>query len=291
MKPRRVEVNDRMQCGYVYLLTEPPGEHFHPGFRPDLTPAEMLELGVFGGKYLTDCRAEFPAGWFANARLCAERHDPRLNCFGVNASQLIYDLGQTSGRIQAAEATREASRADERRAELEVILAVQRAYFAALAQQELVRVASETLDNQTKHVTQSWKATHEQINGGAMDGFVRSASGARAPMGYYTPEVLPFAYSLASQFTIGDRWFCSMPGPTYPNRRFLLAGTAFGATVTAFETLLDPPGVRATSGSHGFHGVPRCWLVPQPPIANSTVCVLPITMSPAALSLCAKVAV
>ena len=52
-------------------------------------------------------------------------------------------------------------------------------------------------------------------------------------MGYYTPAVLPFAYSLASQFTIGDRWFCSMPGPTYPNRRFLLAGTAYGATVTA----------------------------------------------------------
>ena len=45
-------------------------------------------------------------------------------------------------------------------------------------------------------------------------------------MGYYTPEVLPFAYSLASAFTVGDRWFCSVPGPTYPNRRFLLAGTA-----------------------------------------------------------------
>lgn len=94
---------------------------------------------------------------------------------------------------------------------------------------------------QTKQVTQSWAATHKQVNGGAMDGFVRSSNGAREPMGYYTAEVLPLAYSLASQFTIGDRWFCSMPGPTYPNRRFLLAGTAYGATVTAFETLLDPP--------------------------------------------------
>jgi phospholipase C len=94
---------------------------------------------------------------------------------------------------------------------------------------------------QTKNVTQSWAATHEQIDGGAMDGFVRSSKGAREPMGYYTPEVLPFAYSLASQFTIGDRWFSSMPGPTYPNRRFLLAGTAYGATVTALETLFDPP--------------------------------------------------
>jgi phospholipase C len=94
---------------------------------------------------------------------------------------------------------------------------------------------------QTTNITQSWRATHQQINGGAMDGFVRSSAGASEPMGYFTAEVLPFAYSLASQFTIGDRWFCSMPGPTYPNRRFLLAGTAYGATVTAFETLLDPP--------------------------------------------------
>jgi phospholipase C len=60
-------------------------------------------------------------------------------------------------------------------------------------------------------------------------------------MGYYTPAVLPFAYSLAAEFTIGDRWFCSLPGPTYPNRRFLLAGTAFGGTVTSLDTLLDPP--------------------------------------------------
>ena len=47
-------------------------------------------------------------------------------------------------------------------------------------------------------------------------------------MGYYTPEVLPFAYSLARTFTLANRWFCSVPGPTYPNRRFLLAGTAYG---------------------------------------------------------------
>jgi phospholipase C len=85
---------------------------------------------------------------------------------------------------------------------------------------------------QAKHVTQTWMATHEQINGGAMDGFVRSASGAHEPMGYYTPEVLPFAYSLADAFTVANNWFCSVPGPTYPNRRFLLAGTAWGMTVT-----------------------------------------------------------
>jgi hypothetical protein len=83
----RVLVNDLMQRGYEYALTAPAGRRFHPDFRPELTPREMLTLGVFGGKYLTDCRAEFPASWFANAKLCHERHDPALNFFGVNASQ------------------------------------------------------------------------------------------------------------------------------------------------------------------------------------------------------------
>jgi phospholipase C len=93
---------------------------------------------------------------------------------------------------------------------------------------------------QAKNISQSWRATHAQINRGAMDGFVRSANAAE-PMGYYTPEVLPFAYSLARTFTLANRWFSSLPGPTYPNRRFLLAGTAYGGTVTAPGTLLDPP--------------------------------------------------
>jgi phospholipase C len=57
-------------------------------------------------------------------------------------------------------------------------------------------------------------------------------------MGHYTPDVLPFAYSLARTFTLANRWFCSVPGPTYPNRRFLLAGTAFGGTATSQDELL-----------------------------------------------------
>src|SRR5215213_1927905 len=87
MTPFRVEVNDLMQHGYIYELTEPVGERFHPEFNPELTPKQMLELGVFGGKYMTDCAAEFPQNWFAKAKLCTERHDPKLNFFGVNASQ------------------------------------------------------------------------------------------------------------------------------------------------------------------------------------------------------------
>jgi len=87
MVSRWVEVNDRMQTGYRYRLTEPAGRNFHPEFRPQLTPRQMLELGVFGGKYMTDCSAEFPESWFARAKLCPERHDPSLNLFGINASK------------------------------------------------------------------------------------------------------------------------------------------------------------------------------------------------------------
>ena len=89
--PERVVVNDNMQTDYVYFLTEPEGENFDRAFQPELTPAQMLELGVFGGKYMTDCRDEFPAAWFEDARLCALRHDPALNLFGVNASQPLAE--------------------------------------------------------------------------------------------------------------------------------------------------------------------------------------------------------
>ena len=87
MRRKRIVVDDLMQTGFVYFLTEPVGRNFHPDFEPDLSPAEMLRLGVFGGKYMTDCLREFPAEWFENARLCHELHDPELNFFGINASQ------------------------------------------------------------------------------------------------------------------------------------------------------------------------------------------------------------
>ena len=87
MKKQRIIVNDLMQKRYGYELTEPRGRNFDPAFKPDLTPKQMLRLGVFGGKYMTDCRREFPADWFAKVKLCRERHDPKLNYFGVNASQ------------------------------------------------------------------------------------------------------------------------------------------------------------------------------------------------------------
>ena len=82
-----VQVNDLMQTNYSYELIEPVGKNYHPEFSPELTPKEVLELGVFGGKYMTDCKNEFPAEWFKSAKLSSERHDPDLNFFGLNASQ------------------------------------------------------------------------------------------------------------------------------------------------------------------------------------------------------------
>ena len=89
LRPRAVVVNDRMQQDYRYLLTERTGKNFDSEFLPELTPKEMLEVGVFGGRYMTDCRDEFPASWFVTARLSPRSRDPSFNFFGVNASKSL----------------------------------------------------------------------------------------------------------------------------------------------------------------------------------------------------------
>lgn len=82
-----ITVYDLMQHGYSYELIQPTARNFDPAFKPELTPKQMLALGIFGGKYMTDCWTEFPAAWFEAAKLCHERHDPELNYFVINASQ------------------------------------------------------------------------------------------------------------------------------------------------------------------------------------------------------------
>jgi hypothetical protein len=91
MRKRTVTVNDRMQKGYRYALSAAAGRSFDPAFKPQLTPAQMLKLGVFGGKYMTDCRREFPRSWFAGARLSPRGRDSACNFFGVNASQPLSE--------------------------------------------------------------------------------------------------------------------------------------------------------------------------------------------------------
>jgi hypothetical protein len=80
-----------MQRDYRYTLTAPMGRSFHPDFKPDLTPKEMLALGVFGGKYMNDCKQEFPKSWFSGAKLSLGKRDASLNYFGVNASQSLAE--------------------------------------------------------------------------------------------------------------------------------------------------------------------------------------------------------
>ena len=85
---RRVKVSDKMQKGYSYILTAKEGDlsdlKEKYGFEPELTPKEMLELGVFEGKYLNDCRKEFPASWFAGAKT-SDESDPSVNFYGVKS--------------------------------------------------------------------------------------------------------------------------------------------------------------------------------------------------------------
>lgn len=83
-----VTVDDSMQTGYRYVIEAPSGGGFAPGFAPHFTPAEMLELGVFEGKYCNDCRPELPAEWFENGRI-SDRADPSLNRFGVKSRQSL----------------------------------------------------------------------------------------------------------------------------------------------------------------------------------------------------------
>ncbi len=87
---KNVTVDDKMQSNYSYYLTEPMGKNFDPEFTPDLTPKEMLAMGVFGGRYMRDCANEFPKDWFEKAKFHPENlpgHNSNLNYFKVDASQ------------------------------------------------------------------------------------------------------------------------------------------------------------------------------------------------------------
>ena len=103
---------------------------------------------------------------------------------------------------------------------------------------------------------QGWSSTHREIDGGRMDGFARLSRNA---MSYYTKDDLPFYYSLASHYTLANRWFASAPAQTYPNRRFLYAGTAYGNISTDNSSFLDaPPAGGTIQDQMSAHGV--TWL-------------------------------
>ena len=90
--PKTIIVSDLVQKKYSYEFTEPMGKNFDPEFKPQLTPKEMLALGVFGGVYMRDCKKEFPVNWFTHAKFAPEGSDIQIaawNFFGVKASQSL----------------------------------------------------------------------------------------------------------------------------------------------------------------------------------------------------------
>jgi phospholipase C len=79
----------------------------------------------------------------------------------------------------------------------------------------------------------SWDGLHKCVNGGRMDGFVKTSGSVT--MGYYDQSDLPFYYFLANTFALADRHFPSVLGPTYPNRDFLVLGTSDGIQCTCSQ--------------------------------------------------------
>lgn len=118
--------------------------------------------------------------------------------------------------------------------------------------------------------SQAWNATHQQINNGAMDGFAATGTDA---MGYWDESDIPFYYSLAKTFCLGNRCFCSVPAQTYPNRRFLYSATADGTISTSFDTLKLPAPANGTLmdvlSRYGvewrsyFTDLPALFIIPQ----------------------------
>ena len=83
-----IHVHDKMQKGYSYDLQAQVGREFDTLFKPHFTPAEMLRMGVFEGRYCNDCRGEFPSDWFDGARLSETGHIS-CNYFGVKSRQSL----------------------------------------------------------------------------------------------------------------------------------------------------------------------------------------------------------
>ncbi len=131
---------------------------------------------------------------------------------------------------------------------------------------------------------QNWADSHVQYDGGRLDGFVRSGSGPVA-MGYWQRADLPFYYSLASVFPVADRYFASVPGQTYPNRRYLLAATSIGqvndttpgpADYPPSGTLMDRLDAHGISWRDYYTSIPTALLYPPLYFRNFGTKVVPV---------------
>lgn len=94
MKAASMIVYDKMQQGYEYQISALEGKQFDADFKPELSPKEMLELGVFEGHYLNDCRKEFPSDWFEKAKLSLDKPDVTKNCFLIKSRMSLPEWRQ-----------------------------------------------------------------------------------------------------------------------------------------------------------------------------------------------------
>ena len=107
----RIHVYNKMVQGRTYVLSEDPGKNFDPDFQPELTPAQMLSMGVFEGKMFNDCLLQFPAEWFIAAlnkgKLSPQGANPEVNYFKVKSRQSLQEWqakGWVPGRRGAVSA-------------------------------------------------------------------------------------------------------------------------------------------------------------------------------------------
>ena len=109
--------------------------------------------------------------------------------------------------------------------------------------------------------TQTWSASHIQWDGGTCAGFVRSIEqtlpgrNASLAMTYWNQNDLPFYHGLAQTFPLATRWFSSCLGPTFPNRRFLVAGTANGLIDDLPFSMIDYPAAGTIFDRLSAHGI------------------------------------
>ena len=128
-------------------------------------------------------------------------------------------------------------------------------------------------------VNQTWTGTRISIDGGRMDGFIEASQGAA--MGYWDDSDIPFYYSLGRTFTLANRWFASVTGQTYPNRRYLMAATSYGLISTVLPGVNDPPPPNGTIfdrlNAHGitwtnyFTDLPQTAIIPSVVKSNLTI--------------------
>lgn len=94
-----LKVNEKYQSGYQYGLQEPVGKNYSKDFKPQLTPKQMLELGIFGGNYFKSAPKEFPSAWFKKVNFSTTgKPEKDLNYFKINASQPL-EVWQKKGWI------------------------------------------------------------------------------------------------------------------------------------------------------------------------------------------------